>query len=75
MTRRGNRRWSWPWYGQVLDAALAVAGLSTIAAMVWRNSFPINGILLVAFCTGSIGASQLIDLLAGRWSRKDSGGS
>jgi hypothetical protein len=43
--------------------------------MVWRNSFPINGILLVAFCTGSIGASQLIDLLAGRWSRKDSGGS
>lgn len=60
-----TRRWTW--YGQALDLALALAGLGTVAAMVWRGSYPLNGILLVAFCTGSITAGQLIELLLGRW--------
>lgn len=65
--RDRNRRWTW--YGQTLDAVLAIAGLSIIAAMVIRWSFPLSGILLAMACVGSISANQLIDALIGRWQR------
>ncbi len=71
---RGRER-RWVWYAQTLDAVLAVAGLATIGAMVYRWSFPIGAILLAAFCVGGISAGQLIDVLVGRWTRRDDTGS
>jgi hypothetical protein len=68
-----DRRWTW--YSQILDSALALAGLATIALMLIRWSFPFGALLLVAFCTGGITAGQLIDVLVGRWARKSNGQS
>lgn len=71
--RGRDRRWTW--YGQTLDLALAAAGLAIIASMVYRNSYPLNAILLVAFCAGGITASQLIDALTGRWLQRQRNGN
>lgn len=71
MTARTTRRWSW--YGQTLDIVLAAAGLTIIGAMVVRWSFPVGGILLALSCVGSISASQVIDVLVGRWTKQSNG--
>jgi hypothetical protein len=71
--RRRERQWTW--YGQTLDLALAAAGLAIIGSMVYRNSYPLNAILLVAFCAGGITASQLIDALTGRWLQRQQNGN
>lgn len=69
--RSRDRRWAW--YSQVVDAALAAAGITTVGVMVYRWSFPFGAILLVAFCTGGLTAGQLIDALVGRWTRREDG--
>lgn len=66
-----NRNPRWPWYGQTLDAVLAIAGISIIVAMIIRWSFPLSGILLAMACVGSISANQFIDVLLGRLGHKD----
>lgn len=71
--RSRDRRWTW--YGQTLDLALAAAGLAIIGSMVYRNSYPLNAILLVAFCAGGITASQLIEALTGRWLERQKSGN
>ena len=71
--RSRDRRWTW--YGQTLDLALAAAGIAIIGSMVYRNSYPLNAILLVAFCAGGITASQLIDALTGRWLQRQQNGN
>lgn len=65
-----RRQARWPWYQQVLDAVLAVVGIAVIGTMVWRNAYPINGILLALSCVNSILAAHVIDGLAGRWTGK-----
>ena len=55
-----ERRWSW--FGQATDAALLLAGLALITSMLIRNTFPLNGILLVAFCAGGLTSGQLAAL-------------
>lgn len=72
MTAKQKR---WSWYGQTLDAVLAVTGLVVVGAMVYRWSFPINGLLLAFACFGGLSASQVIDALVGRYSRPRNGGS
>jgi hypothetical protein len=59
MTR--ERRWLW--FDQLTDASLLLAALAMITSMVWRNVYPFNGILLVAFCAGGLTSSQLSGLL------------
>jgi hypothetical protein len=55
----------WPWYGQTLDAVLALAGLSIIVAMIIRWSFPLQGILLALSCVGLVSGNRIIDSLLG----------
>jgi uncharacterized membrane protein YjjB (DUF3815 family) len=65
---RKQRRW--PWYQQILDAILATVGIAVIGTMVYRNSYPINGILLALSCVNSILAGHVIDGLAGKWTKQ-----
>jgi hypothetical protein len=65
-----ERRWSW--FGQATDAALLLAGLALISTMIWRNTYPLNGILLVAFCAGGLSSGQLASLLRG-WKANGNG--
>lgn len=65
-----ERRWSW--FGQATDAALLLAGLALISTMIWRNTYPLNGILLVAFCAGGISSGQLAAIFRG-WKTNGNG--
>jgi hypothetical protein len=64
-----KRQQRWPWYQQILDAVLAAVGITVIGTMVYRNAYPINGILLALSCVNSILAAHVIDGLAGRWTK------
>ena len=69
MTQERNEQ-RWPWYQQVLDAAVAALGFGIAISMAYRNSYPLAGVVLIAACVGKLTSSQLLRLLTNRWSER-----
>lgn len=69
MTKQEQRRWVW--WNQVVDLALAIAGLTVIGAMVVQWSFPWPGIVLAMSCVGGLTSNQLVSVLIARWVGSD----
>lgn len=65
MTRQAQKRWVW--WNQTVDAALAIAGLTVIGVMIFRWSFPVQGIVLAMACVGGLSTNQLVTVVAERW--------
>ncbi len=58
------------WYGQVRDAVMVAVGISILAVMTYRNSYPPLGVIVALVCAGSVSASAALQYIVGRWERK-----
>ena len=71
--RQEREQLRWLWYEQARDVIGLAAGLTTLGFMVWRDSYPLPGVLVVFVCIGSLTSSAAIKVLLGRWSNGNGG--
>lgn len=62
----------WLWWGQIRDAAAAIAGFGLLAIEAWRGTYNLTAMVVSLTCLGIVSSGVLSRWLIGRW---ENGGS
>ena len=60
----------WPWFRQIVDATSATLGAGIVVVMVFRDRWPVVGVVTALVLLGRITATKAIEYLLGRWEQK-----
>ena len=64
-SRHEDRRW--PWYGQVRDAAAAVAGFTILGVETFRGTYNPTAMVVVLALLGVVASGVILRWLTGKW--------